>query len=98
MSAVLFTVLSFGIPILSFIIQYGFAVIIIAMLVRMIASWFRLDERYAIIRFCARLTDPFIEPTRRIVRPAGVLDLSFIVTFVLLLTLRQLLLQALITG
>ncbi len=48
------------------IILYGTGAIIIAMLVRAIASWFRIDERYAFIRFLARLTDPFIVPIRRI--------------------------------
>ncbi|HLZ58269.1 MAG TPA: YggT family protein [Ktedonosporobacter sp.] len=88
-------ILDWGKLIMTIIIQWGFAVIIIAMIVRMVASWFRLDERYAIIRFCARLTDPYILPLRRIIRPVGFLDLSFIIAFVLLLTLRQLLLQAL---
>ncbi len=55
------------------IILYGTGAIIIAMLVRAIASWFRIDERYAFIRFLARLTDPFIVPIRRIIRPVGML-------------------------
>ncbi|MBV9019542.1 MAG: YggT family protein, partial [Ktedonobacteraceae bacterium] len=41
------------------------------------------------------LTDPFIDPVRRIVRPVGVLDLSFIITWFLLGTLQILLIQAL---
>jgi YggT family protein len=86
------------VPILSFLVKYGIGVIILAMLVRAIASWFRLDERYAFIRFLAHITDPFIVPVRRIVRPVGVIDLSFIVAWFLLLVLQQLLLQALPLG
>ncbi len=80
------------------IVQYGIGIIIFAMLIRVVASWFRIDERYAIIRFLARITDPFIEPVRRVVRPVGVFDLSFIVTFFLLITMQTLLLQALPSG
>ena len=77
------------------IIGYGISILILAMLVRVIASWFRIDERYAFIRFLARITDPFIEPIRRIVRPVGVLDLSFLIAWFLLSTIRLLLLQSL---
>jgi len=85
-------------PIISFLVKYGIGVIILAMLIRAIASWFRIDERYAFIRFLAHITDPFITPVRRIVRPVGVIDLSFIVTWFLLVVIQQLLLQALPLG
>ena len=76
----------------------AFTVIILAMFVRAIASWFRIDERYAIIRFLARITDPFIEPVRRIVPPMGFIDMAFIVTWFLLRTMQILLLQGLPAG
>ncbi len=77
------------------IILYGTSAIIIAMLVRAIASWFRIDERYAFIRFLARLTDPFIMPIRRIIRPVGIIDLAFFIGWFLVATMQTLLLQAL---
>ncbi len=80
------------------IISYGISFLILAMLIRVIASWFRIDERYAFIRFLARMTDPFILPIRRIVRPVGVLDMSFLIAFFFLITIQILLLQALPTG
>ncbi len=82
-------------PILSFLVKYGIGIIILSMLIRAIASWFRIDERYAFIRFLARITDPFITPVRRLVPPVGFIDLSFIVTLFLLIILSQLLQQAL---
>jgi YggT family protein len=88
----------FPIPIVSWIIYYGISVIILAMLIRAIASWFRIDERYAIIRFLARITDPFIEPVRRIVPPMGFIDMAFIITWFLLRTMQILLLQGLPAG
>ena len=80
------------------IIYYGIGVIILAMLIRVIASWFRIDERYAIIRFLAKLTDPFILPIRRIMPRAGIFDFSFIIAWFMLLTIQTLLVQALPPG
>ncbi len=89
---------SLPIPIVSWIIYYGIGFIILAMIVRAFASWFRLDERYAIIRFLARITDPFIEPIRRIIPPIGMFDMAFIIAFFMLRTLQVLLLQAVPRG
>lgn len=79
--------------------KYGIDALIIAMLIRVFASWFQFDERFAFIRFLARLTDPFITPIRRIVRPAaGLFDFSFLIAWFLLMTIQTLLLQALPGG
>ena len=78
-----------------YIVYYGITALIIAIFVRVIASWVNLDERFAFIRFLARITDPFIAPCRRIIGRVGVLDLSFLVATFLLITLRTLLVQSL---
>jgi YggT family protein len=80
------------------IIQYGMGLVLLALIIRAIASWVRLDERYAFIRFLAKFTDPFVAPFRRMIPPVGILDLSWIITFFLLITLQTLLLQALPVG
>ncbi len=80
------------------LILYGVGILILAIFVRVIVSWVGLDERNAFIRFLARLTDPFLEPVRRIVRRAGVIDISFLVSSFLLGTLQVLLLQSLPPG
>ena len=82
------------VPIVHWLVIYGIGFIILAMLVRAIASWFRFDERFAIIRFLARITDPFISPIRRFMKPVGIMDLSFLVAWFMLSTLQVLLLQA----
>jgi YggT family protein len=92
------TMFGFPIPIVSWIIYYGISFIILAMFARAILSWFRIDERYAFVRFLARLTDPFIDPVRRIVPPMGVIDMAFIIAFFLLRTMQILLLQGLPPG
>jgi YggT family protein len=85
-------------PILHILVMYGISFIILAMLVRAIASWFGMDERYAFIRFLARLTDPFITPIRRLVRPVWILDLSYFIAWFMLSTVQLLLLQSLPAG
>jgi YggT family protein len=82
-------------PLVHWIVFYGIGFLILSMIVRVIASLFRLDERYAIIRFLARLTDPFIDPVRRIVGRVGVFDISFLIAWFMLITIETLLLQAL---
>jgi len=86
------------VPIVLWIVYYGITVLIIAIFVRVIASWVNIDERFAFMRFLARLTDPFIVPCRRIMGRVGVLDLSFLVATFLLITLRILLVQSLPPG
>ena len=80
------------------IIVYGMGLLLLAMIIRMVASWARMDERYAFIRFLAKITDPFVTPIRRFVPPIGFLDVSFIIAFFLLITLQILLAQSLPLG
>lgn len=80
------------------VIQYGIGALLIALTIRAVASWFQIDERYAFIRFLAKLTDPFITPVRRFVPPVGMFDIAFILAFFLLYVLQILLLQALPPG
>ncbi|MGB8344157.1 MAG: YggT family protein [Ktedonobacteraceae bacterium] len=82
-----------GIP--SLIISISIIVLIIAILVRVFATWFGFDERFAFIRFLARLTDPILDPVRRIVPPMRSIDFSFLIVTFMLITLRYLLLQSL---
>jgi YggT family protein len=86
----------FPIPIMHFIVTWGIGAVILAMLIRAIASWFRIDERNAFIRFLARITDPFVMPARRIIGSTTMLfDFSFLIAFFMLSTISILLNQAL---
>ncbi len=87
---------NFPIPIMHFIVTWGIGIIILAMIIRALASWVHMDERNAFIRFLARITDPFIMPVRRIIGGTTmVLDISFLIAFFMLSTLSILLNQAL---
>ena len=89
---------SWPLPIIHWLIFYGIGFILLAMIVRAVASWFRIDERFAIIRFLARITDPFILPVRRIVPPMGMFDMAFLIAFFMLRVMQILLLQGLPDG
>ncbi|HVB25325.1 MAG TPA: YggT family protein [Ktedonobacteraceae bacterium] len=84
----------FPIPIVNWIVTFGIGFIILSMFVRAIASWFGLDERNALIRFLARVTDPFIVPIRRILPRQGRFDFAFIIAFFMLYIFILLLQQA----
>jgi len=88
----------FPIPIVNLTVYYGIGFILLAMFVRAIASWFGITERYAFIRFLARITDPFIEPVRRLAPPIWRIDIAFFITWFLLRTIQILLLQGLPTN
>lgn len=83
------------IPILHMLVIYGIGIILFAIFARVIASWFRMDERYAFVRFLAYLTDPFLLPIRRFIPPVGFLDMSWIIATFMLQTVQLLLLQSL---
>jgi len=86
----------FPIPIIHILVTYGIGFLSLALLVRWIASMFRMDERFAFIRFLARITDPFIMPIRRILRTSSmILDPSFLIAFFMLSTIGALLSQSL---
>ena len=85
-------------PIVSTIANWGIVLLIVAIFVRMLASWVRLDESVPFILFLARITDPFIVPCRRIVGQVALMDLSYLTATFLLFILRILLLQSLPTG
>src|SRR5260370_35634866 len=92
----------FGIPsdqgIVYGIILYGTGAIIIAMFVREIASWVRIDERYAFIRFLARMTDSFIFPIRRFNRRIAIIEIEISTVFFLFFAIERCFFQSVPFG
>ena len=84
--------------ILHYVVNITITLLIVAMLVRFIASWFRIDERFAIIRFLAYITDPFLVPVRRVIKPIWMIDPAFLIVWFMLITLQTLITQALPIG
>ncbi len=57
------------------------------MLPMALLSWFRIDPGSSlggVQRFLYRATEPILAPVRRVIRPVGGLDLSFLVVFLVL--------------
>ena len=57
------------------------------MLPMALLSWFRIDSGSSlggVQRFLYRATEPILAPVRRVIRPVGGLDLSFLVVFLVL--------------
>jgi YggT family protein len=57
------------------------------MLPTAIMSWFRIQPGTSMARvqlFLYRATEPVLRPVRRVIRPMGGLDISFIVVFLVL--------------
>ena len=81
MEAFLFQFLSILLTILSW-----------AILIRVLLSWIpNLDRGNPLVRLLAQITDPVLEPARRIIPPIGGMDISPIVVLLLLRLLQQLL-------
>ena len=58
--------------------------LIAAIVVRALLSWFPLSPRNRFVQFVARITDPLIQPVRRVVPPLRMLDLSSMIVIVVL--------------
>ncbi len=62
----------------------------IILLLRVLLSWFRIDPyTNPVGRFLYALTEPVLEPIRRVLPPAGMMDFSPLVAFLLLFALRS---------
>lgn len=64
---------------------------------RLVLTWIRLDLDHPIVTFLYRVTEPVLRPARQLIPPAGGLDFSPIIVFIVLRivgsTLRMLLIS-----
>ena len=70
---------------------------IIVLFVRAVLSWFPLRPGtflFSVNRIAIDLTEPVLAPVRRMIPPAGMFDLSFLVVLILLYILRAVLASA----
>lgn len=63
----------------------------LAILVRVILSWVNVNPYNPIVSFIHQITDPIMEPLRRIIPPLGMLDITPIIALLLLQVVQQLL-------
>jgi YggT family protein len=74
-------------------ITAAYNVLVIALFVRIIGSWFGVDRHRKWIRPAYVITDWLINPIRRILPPMGLFDFSPLLAWLLLVILRNLLLR-----
>jgi YggT family protein len=66
------------------LVSWTFGILQAAVLVRVVASWFRLSPYSRWIRWAVVLTEPILRPLRSIIPPLGMVDVSPIVAWFLL--------------
>lgn len=78
--------------ILLFLVNGIFSILILALFVRIIASWIQLNPYSRFMRVVHALTDWLLDPLRRMLPPFGPLDLSPLVAYLMLALARWFLL------
>jgi YggT family protein len=78
--------------ILQLVVYYGSQLLLLALIVRVIGSWFGIGRFNRWMRPAYVLTDWIVEPLRRVVPPIGMFDLTPLVAWFLILLLRGFLL------
>ena len=63
----------------------------LAIFIRAILAWFPIESRNPVVNFFFQITEPVLQPLRRMLPRVGVMDLSPLVAIVLILILRRLL-------
>ena len=74
-----------------------FQVLIFAILIRALISWFPIAPTSPSIRLLDDITEPILAPLRRVVPRLGMMDITPIVAMIGLQLLRQILVQGLQT-
>lgn len=77
------------IAVVAYLLQFlGFAIF-----ARSILSWFPIDKNGPLFQALAAITDPILEPLRKVIPPLGMLDISPMVAMVVLFLLSEFLLR-----
>jgi YggT family protein len=74
------------------LVTWTFAILRIALLVRVICSWIRISPYSPWVRWAFALTEPILRPLRQIVPTLGMIDITPIVAYFVLYLLESLLL------
>ena len=72
-----------------------FEVLSLAVLIRILLSWIRIDPYNRFVLMLYQITDPILEPFRRIIPPIGMIDISPIVALLVLQVLQRIIVTTL---
>ena len=84
---------------MEFLIQFigtVFDLLAIAIVGRILMSWFRTSQTGAIYRFLYDITEPVLGPARRVIPSVGMIDFSPIVVLILLDLAQNLIIRLLL--
>ncbi len=68
----------------------------LAILARVLLSWVQVDPYNPLVQLLFQVTEPILEPFRRVIPPIGMIDISPVVAIVVLQIVQQVLLSTLI--
>jgi YggT family protein len=77
------------------LLSWVFTILIVALIVRVVASWFGVATYHRWYRVVLALTDWLVKPIQRVVPPVGIFDLSPLIAYFVLWILRQLIFSVL---
>ncbi len=69
--------------------QFFLTMLIWAVVARSLLSWFPVDQSSPLYQLLFRVTEPIIDPLRRVIPNTGMLDLSPLVAIIVLIFLEQ---------
>ena len=78
-----------GRGIMFLLIRWTFAILQIALLVRVLSSWFRISPYSPWVRWAYAITEPILRPLRQVVPTIGMIDITPIVAYFLLYLLES---------
>ncbi len=79
-------------------IEILFNVLSVAILLRVLLSWFNVNPFHPIVAFLDQITEPILGPLRRVIPPIGMIDITPIVALVLLQVVEMILLSFIPRG
>ncbi|MGI6208125.1 MAG: YggT family protein [Anaerolineae bacterium] len=74
-----------------------FEVLSLAIFVRIILSWFRVDPYNPFMQILYQITEPVLAPFRRIIPPIGMIDITPIVALLVLRLVQRIIINLLIS-
>ena len=83
-----------GAGIFRLIISWTLGIVQVALIVRVVSSWFRLSPYSPWVRWSYVLTEPILRPLRQIIPPLGMVDVTPIVAYFIIWLLEGFLLGA----
>ena len=75
--------------ILRILLYWTFAILRIALLVRVVSSWLRMSPYSRWVRWAFNLTEPILRPLRGVVPPLGMIDVTPLVAYFVLYLLER---------